>query len=319
MEKKKGGGGKEERGKREGNGNLEEIKNPLKREEQRLKESLNKGNKNILQPLTDRRHQSVEEGESCFKVSTLSHITTQMTQNKAEYGRPCIARAHLKFIAVGMENGAVFVFDHFEKLSVVLPVTETEGSDSVTAMTFSPNGQSLLVGHQKGSLVLWDIVNKKELKRVRDAHTSPIIYANFYKANQMKAITADSKYAKEEEKKKKKVVWTFSRIFFSYQADRQNIFSGQKTGVLYDIGIHRPNPNNRHVFDSFSLCAVANRNCVFFVSLDPTRILLPRIEHQPAEGCVPVLAWMDSSLPPRFVIFAFVTVSLFFSKGYEQM
>ncbi|ETO36128.1 hypothetical protein RFI_00936, partial [Reticulomyxa filosa] len=187
--------------------NIDEIKDPLKREEERLKQSLEKGSTNIQQPLTDKRKQLVNEKESCFKVGRLSRVTEQMVHNKAEYGRPCVAKAHTKFIAVGMEKGAVFVFDHFEQLSGVLPVTEAESPGSVTTIAFSHNGQSLVVGHKvflfffffsflsmnnmkisfvNGGLVLWDIINKKELKRIRDAHSAPVVYSNFFKSGQMK-------------------------------------------------------------------------------------------------------------------------------------
>ena len=97
----------------------------------------------------------------------------------------------MKFIALGMRNGSVFIFDHFEKLCMELAPTDPISQKGITALDFSHNGQNLVVAHDNGWIVLWDVIAKKELKKVKEGHTHPITFLKFFKKGQLKIVSMD--------------------------------------------------------------------------------------------------------------------------------
>ena len=261
-----------------------------------MKQGMERGNYEMMEPLSKRmanRGQSGEK-ESFFKLSPRQNITKTMEHHRSEYGPPTFLKTHTKFIAMGMKNGSVFIFDHFEQLKVELtpPDLRQLNMGSVTCLDFNYNASTLVVGYQGGQLVLWDIINKKELKKVKDAHSSAIVFVMFYRRGALRIASCDAKGIM--------FTWSFSKIFFSYQVDRSVLFNGRKAGVLYDISLHRPNPNHRHVLDLLSLCAVANHESVFFVTLEPPltlqqTILLPNTNLSDLKrGALPMLTWRKS-------------------------
>ncbi len=147
---------------------------------------------------------------------------------------------------------------------------------------------------------------------MNNAHTKPIMFVYFYKRGQFRVTSADSQVkllfflpsstlslSLPSLKKGVMMTWSFSKLFFSYQVDRQTLFNGQKAGVLYDVALYYPNPNYRHILDTFSLCAVANSECVFFVTLDPAMTLKQTIVLEKAGGSLPIVAWRLAYTPPR--------------------
>lgn len=142
--------------------NLDTITNGLKREEIRFKQNAELCNFNMDEPLTKRRRdlknmRNMNNNDSFFKFTTMTNLTStinNLLHNNTEYGHPMITSTHLKYIAIGMKNGSVFLFDHFQKLKVVLTSSDISVMGSVSALDFSHNGQNLIVGHQHGILFL---------------------------------------------------------------------------------------------------------------------------------------------------------------------
>eukprot|EP01084_Bolivina_argentea_P166308 288759_1 len=162
--------------------NIETISNLLKREEIRIKQWMECGNYTMIEPLTKRMNNNniLNRKESFFKLELYENITKILTHHRSEYGPPTFIKTHFKFIAIGMKNGSVFIFDHYQQLKIELKNNELK-NNSVTSLDFNHNGTLLIVGYYNGQLILWDIINNKELKKIRDAHSSPIIYVIFYR------------------------------------------------------------------------------------------------------------------------------------------
>lgn len=158
-----------------------------------------------------------------------------------------------------------------------------------------------------GQLVLWDVINKKELKKVKDAHLTSIIYVKFYRRNSQRILSCDTKGVI--------LLWTFSKMFFSYQADRSCIADGRIMGSLYDITLYKPNDNYRHLLDCYCICAVANADQVFFITIDPSTTIIEHfVTFIKREHCSPILAFRLSYSIPRMICTyscTCVSVSLF--------
>merc|ERR1712173_69378 len=122
-------------------GDLDAIGNLLKREEIRMKQRMECGNYEMVEPLTKRRKNRLKNGhdnESFFKLQVRDSMTKTMEHHKSEYGPPTFIRSHTKFIAMGMKNGSVFIFDHFEQLKVELtPSSDRALHGSVTCLDFN--------------------------------------------------------------------------------------------------------------------------------------------------------------------------------------
>ena len=175
---------------------LDSIDDLLKREEIRMKQRMETGNYEVIEPLTKRRNNRKKdnEKESFFKLQLRESMTKTLEHHRAEYGAPTFVCSHTKFIAMGMKNGSVFIFDHFEQLKVELTPSDLRLSKmgSVTCLDFNHNGTNLIVGYFGGQLLLWDIIHKKELKKIKDAHSSPIIFVYFYRRGTLRIASCDS-------------------------------------------------------------------------------------------------------------------------------
>ena len=231
-----------------------------------------------------------------FKLELREHITKTLEHHRSEYGPPTVICTHTKFIAMGMKNGAIFLFDIYEQLQAELSPNPSN-MGCVTAIDFNYNGSHLIVGYQSGQLILWDVINKKELKKIKDAHSSSIIFVKFYRRGTLRIASCDCKGIM--------FTWSFSKIFFSYQVDRNTLFNGRKAGILYDISLFKPNINYKHILDQVSLCAVANNESVFFVTLEPAMTLKQTIVlantsiDDLKRGALPILAWRISYSQPK--------------------
>ena len=278
---------------------LNEISNPLKREEIRMKQEfeLMDISNNIMEPLTKRLKEEekdknsnsiVNKKDSFFKLEKLNKLSKTINNFKVEYGKISCIRIHYKFIGIGMSNGNIFIYDHFENLLMTLSSNIDDSNVgrniSVTCMDFSYDGNNIVAGYQNGYIILWDIINKKELKKVKDAHEYCIIFIHFYKKNQLKILSCDIKGIM--------FTWSFTKFFLSYQTDRSTLFNGKKAGVLYDVSLYINDvPNNEHILNKFGLCAIANSECVFFITLDPTKTLKQNIVHNKYNNCIPIIEW----------------------------
>ena len=62
------------------------------------------------------------------------------------------------------------------------PLRAAQGGADVagTALDFNAKATQLVVG-DAGGQVLWDVMHKKEPKKVKDAHTAPVVFAAFYR------------------------------------------------------------------------------------------------------------------------------------------
>eukprot|EP01084_Bolivina_argentea_P233008 392548_1 len=113
---------------------LESISSLIKREEIRMKQRMEVGNYVMIEPLTKRMKSNKtnddqsttddEDNESFFKLELRSNISTTLKHHRSEYGVPTVVKSHTKFIAMGMTNGCVFIFDHFEQLRVELTCSD---------------------------------------------------------------------------------------------------------------------------------------------------------------------------------------------------
>ena len=142
------------------------------------------------------------------------------SSTKGDDNLPTAVGINSRFVAIGTQNGAILVYDHFEVLRQILggskKLTGTNDDPTSNAAvggggdnSFNPKtsgavttvdlslvqGEFLAAGYTRGSVVLWDIIKGIPLKNVVDNnHTqypSPIVSVRFFAAD-LKIVTVDA-------------------------------------------------------------------------------------------------------------------------------
>ena len=200
--------------------------------------------------------------------------------------------AHLKFLAVGTAQGVVLVFDHFENF--VKPALDSRRYGGVTCIDVSLDGNVMLVGHESGAIVIWDLSKKQVLKAIEDASPgSPLTAMYFLPSEKLWWVSVNSVGTVD--------LWTCTKVLFTYVTDHQCLLEGRgRTKPILASAVLFPTQNYPHLADRLTLIALAFEEVVLLVSLTPRVRIVHRMPRPPASlarpGVVPCMAWRELQL-----------------------
>ncbi|MES1910593.1 MAG: hypothetical protein MHM6MM_003165 [Cercozoa sp. M6MM] len=174
---------------------------------------------------------SVLRAEPLSKLfASLEHAHSRFGQGASPVTCLCV---HAKMIAAGTAHGSVLLFDHFESLSASLggaacsdpKQKRSTSTTAVTALAMTPRGDRILVAHQDGSLVLWDIAQKSPLKKLQLAQSAVSflrVVSSEDKSLQYLFCDSTGTFGRG----------TLSKVLFAWTSDTQRILDGN-AGVLH--------------------------------------------------------------------------------------
>ncbi|CAG0889037.1 unnamed protein product [Cyprideis torosa] len=262
-----------------------------------------------------RREALRREHGSVFRHVILKGISAQVTSasERAGAGLPS-AIAAASFLAVGMSNGTVLLFDPGQVKKGVssgfLPLfdcvnqaiddvlravlgTAKEGEDlgMVSSLAFNVDSTRLLVGHVKGVLRMFDVISGKLLRTIVDAHLpgTAVIHVKFTDSPAL-ALICDSSGSVFE--------LSFKRRLGIRGYDYRCIFSGSRGEVVNIEPLLLSSTPPSHQEDlppdldgSLSLVAMASMTKVLVVSIRPELEVLFSQSLPGDQGLLPLLSW----------------------------
>lgn len=246
------------------------------------------GNYEMVAPLQAKRRLNKQKGSyNLLKVQEKSKIKEELAKYRQHAGLPTAAATHFKFIAVGTFRGVVLVFDHFETLVMALgKFSDTSVRGPVTALDMSLEGDHLVVGHQQGHVVVWDLVSKQEFKVINDSATSPVTSVRFTQQRgrlQFVVVHQDGTVN----------LFGHTKVFFASTWDKQCLLQGAPPCLT--CAVLPSNPHSPHYCDKYNLIALGAEKWTIVVALEPEVKMLTRIPRPPEdlcrEGALPLVAW----------------------------
>ena len=268
-------------------GEVASISDPLKRAEAAEAQKSLIGNFRIIAPLKAKREQlKLQPVQNILRLQPLQGIKAEVDRAKSQLGDPTCSAIGQRYIAVGFTRGVTLVFNHFEQLQMALGRAVEDGKNrgAVTCLDFSPTGEQLLCGHQRGVCVVWDLSTKKEVKDIKDASTRPITHVRFTKRGRPVFIAVDDMGIV--------TLFTLSKVSILVNVNRQVLLQG-KAGRVLAIAVLMANPDFPHLSDNFGLIAIATESMMTVIAMQPElRIAyrLPR-EEEARPGVLPSLCW----------------------------
>ncbi|CAE8596546.1 unnamed protein product, partial [Polarella glacialis] len=215
-----------------------------------------------------------------------------------ELGLPTCVAASGKLVGVGTLRGALVLLDP-KLLDVpprpqVLSPPATEEASAVTAAAFSPDGESLLVGHKSGQLVLWDLASQKIACSTRDVHSSSVVSVSFCRPGWQFALSADSKGSV--------YFLTFTSTFGRRDCSKQLLLEqSSNIGVplrLLPVPQVPAKPGAvTHPADTHCLVALCATNATVLLTLHPSAQVLQKMQYNAKDASwIPDAAWLRPEL-----------------------
>ena len=143
-------------------------------------------------PVAVNHHRVSKEGETLSAVedqdrrilslSRMRNVSEAVSQRSfsQNYGLPCCVSIGTEVIVLGTSFGYTVVFDTAQNIRCVLGSDLQEWATHPGAMTcvcVDKNDHWALCGYTGGSLVIWDLHRRCEVKSMKTAHKQPVAYA----------------------------------------------------------------------------------------------------------------------------------------------
>ena len=173
---------------------LAAISNPLARAEAVEQQKTLVGNYRMVAPLAAKREaMRLQPVQNILRLQPMAGIRAELERARGQLGEVTCSAIAQRYIAMGTARGVVLVFNHFEQLQMALGRAGEEGRHrgAVTCLDFSPSGELLVVGYQRGVCAVWDTNSKKEVKDIKDASTRPITHVRFTKRGRAAFLAVD--------------------------------------------------------------------------------------------------------------------------------
>lgn len=235
-------------------------------------------------------------GFAAVETRSCTALRRLLTQ---ELGLPTCVVTSQKCIAVGCFRGSVVLLDPKDKdvaaqPQILTPAVGTGAKDdesitSVTAVAFSPDGGSMLVGHKSGQLVLWDLAALRVATVVKDVHTCPVLAVAFVRRTWQHALSADSTGSV--------FLLTFTSTFGRRDCQRQSLIEPSSAiGTTLRILPLPPDPHQtKHPADEHCLVALCATNTTVLLTLQPTVQLLQKMQYHTKET-TPHSSWIPDAV-----------------------
>lgn len=236
-----------------------------------------------------------------FQQQMLPEVKDMLQQ---EAGLPTCVATHPRLLGIGTLRGGVVLVDPksqevpVPRKPALMPPSQTEAS-AVTAVAFSGDGSSILVGHKNGQLVLWDLATQKCIQVVKDAHTSAVVSVVFWRPNRQYALSSDVSGCV--------LLLTFTSVFGVHKCERQLLLErSSKIGVTLRMLPLPPITGNAGGpltgTDAHCLVALCSTNAIVLLTLHPQVQLLHKMQYQSKDiarhaSWLPDAAWVRRAEP----------------------
>lgn len=146
---------------------------------------LHAGNRELISPLSS-KVTSTTSHDVHLKSSKLTLISSQLARN-AQFsqhgpGNVTVVKVTTKYIIFGTSRGLVLLFDHAEKIKIVLGSTTPTSTSTttvkhvtITALDINHTMDIVYCGYDNGEIALWDVAKNTVLKRITDLHYDRIL------------------------------------------------------------------------------------------------------------------------------------------------
>ena len=228
-----------------------------------------------------------------------SNSVAKRTKNK-KTALPTALAVNARFLAIGLQTGAILVFDMFESLRQKLGVQGSDQFDvkaagAVTSIDMSlVHGEFLVAGYTSGYIVLWDIIKGVALKSVIEtSNPSPITLVRFL--TDIKVVTVDAAGLVNKLNYNKNLLWN------SYGVETECLLDGT-AGQILAMNTLAPfsfmkkeillkNQQQQKVFPAafrkIVMIALSSERSSFAVAVEPTVHVLHRWPKPPKERMDP--------------------------------
>lgn len=214
-----------------------------------------------------------------------------------EFGLPTCVVAHTQLVGVGTLRGAVVLMDpkirDVAAEPQVLCQPGNEESVPVTAAAFAPDGNSILVGHKNGQLILWDLTTLKVISIMKDVHSCPVLSVAFCRA--ILAISADAHGTV--------VSLTFTSTFGRRDCTRQKLIEPfSSIGITLRVLPVPPVAQAMiHAADLHCVVALCATKATVFLAMQPSVQLLRRMQYDIKDvfanaTWIPDVTWLRSDV-----------------------
>eukprot|EP00960_Hanusia_phi_P034772 751276-Hanusia_phi.AAC.3 len=225
-----------------------------------------------------------EDGVVCSMIEWLcAHLPHA---SKAEC---CCLHAGKTFLAIGLSTGLCKVFDHNQQTLFGLLVHETTHNDRVTCIRVCPLETFVVVGHESGQLVLWDIKRCHLLKSLTELQKSAITRIDFIENRKFLCVGGSNLV----------LLMTISQVLLMYVVQSDVLMRGDEceieniTSLSIAPSLQLP---AQVTHESSSFIAFGGSERVFLASLQPKPKILMTIKRPrlaPAFA-IPQFGWSSS-------------------------
>lgn len=236
------------------------------------------------------REQAAEEAEAALVVQPkpVPKVSQTMASESTvrEAGHPTCLTVRKPWIVIGMTHGVCLMFDKDQKLSGILGTQEGGSFGPVCSVAISNTSKMLVVGHESGAVVVWDISSpQKPLKTITDVHSAPVIHADFLK-DDTAWVTGDIAG--------KMVHSTLTSMFITYYHSAVEI-PNESGGCILALRALRPGAL-KDPSDALSPVAACTPLGTIIFSVFPKLHIyhtVPRPDDV-NQGCIPYLSWREA-------------------------
>lgn len=143
------------------------------------------GNRDLISPLSSKIAATASH-DVHLKSSKLNLISSQLSRN-AQFsqhgpGTVTVVKVTTKYIIFGTSRGLILLFDHTEKIKIVLGSTTPTSTATpavkniaITALDVNHSMDIIYCGYENGEIAVWDIAKNTVLKRINDLHYHRIL------------------------------------------------------------------------------------------------------------------------------------------------
>ncbi|XP_065161410.1 vacuolar protein sorting-associated protein 8 homolog [Atheta coriaria] len=212
----------------------------------------------------------------------LNGISTQVTSaaERVGAGLPTVITNSSKYVAIGTSHGYALAFDSEQKLCWCSHDEISVDQGAISAMAFNGDSTRLLIGFERGYILMLDAINGDVLRRLPDAHApqTAVLQLRFTASNNL-ALVGDSSGCVFS--------LNFVRRLGVRSWDSKCLFSGARGEVC----CFEPLVLAQEMLGQHYIVALATLSKVIIITIKPRLKVLFSQQLPRLPSCLPLLSW----------------------------